>query len=270
MANLVLLRHGQSLFNLEGRFTGWMDIDLSEKGRVEARKAGWLMKSTGLSFDIAFTSVLKRAIRTLWIVLDEMDQMWIPALPCWRLNERFYGDLQGKSKQETEKRYGMAQVQGWRRGFLERPPAVAPEDDRYPGRDDRYRDVQESLLPRTESLQDTQERVLPFWQALIAPELEKGKNVLVVSHGNTIRALVKHLENISDEEIENVEIATARPLVYELDDEMRIVCRRYLGSYQTGGKKKNKNGQKWFFGDSGDNQTTTTKLNHTVTEHTEN
>jgi 2,3-bisphosphoglycerate-dependent phosphoglycerate mutase len=237
MAKLVLLRHGQSLFNLEGRFTGWMDIDLSERGRAEAGEAGWLLKSSGLSFDIAFASVLKRAIRTLWIVLDEMDQMWIPALPCWRLNERFYGDLQGKSKLETEKRYGIAQVQLWRRGFLERPPAVAVDDDRYPGMDARYRDVQESLLPRTESLQDTQERVLPFWQALIAPELKKGKNVLVVSHGNTMRAMVKHLEAISDQEIENVEIATAQPLVYELDDQMRLVGRSYLGSAQAGGKK---------------------------------
>src|SRR5512137_1214781 len=236
MAKLVLLRHGQSQFNLEGRFTGWLDIDLSERGKAEAGEAGRLMKSSGLSFDIAFTSVLKRAIKTLWIVLDEMDQMWIPALPCWRLNERFYGDLQGKSKQETEKMYGCAQVQKWRRDFSERPPAIALDDDRYPGLDDRYRDVQESLLPRTESLQDTQERVLPFWLALIAPELEKGKNVLVVSHGNTIRALVKHLENISDQEIERVEIATGKPLIYELDGQMRLVGRSYLESVQAGGE----------------------------------
>ncbi|MDD2835857.1 MAG: 2,3-diphosphoglycerate-dependent phosphoglycerate mutase [Methanothrix sp.] len=237
MAKLVLLRHGQSIFNLEGRFTGWLDIDLSERGKAEAGEAGWLMKSHGLTFDIAFTSVLKRAIRTLWIVLDEMDLMWIPALPCWRLNERFYGALEGKSKQETERRYGSAQVQRWRRGFCERPPAVAADDDRYPGLDGRYRDVPESLLPKTESLQDTQERVLPFWQALIGPELEKGKNVLVVSHGNTIRALVKHLENISDQEIEKVEIGTAVPLVYELDDQMHIAGRSYLGSAQVGGKR---------------------------------
>lgn len=237
MAKLVLLRHGQSLFNLEGKFTGWMDIDLSEKGRAEAEKAGRLMKSSGLSFDIAFTSVLKRAIRTLWIVLDEMDLMWIPTLTCWRLNERFFGELQGKGKAEMENKYGIAQVQRWRRGFRERSPAVAPEDDRYPGIDVRYRDVQESLLPKTESLQDTQERALPFWQALIAPELERGKNVLVVSHGNTIRALIKHLENISDQEIERVEIATAQPLVYELDDQMRLVGLRYLGSAPEGRQK---------------------------------
>jgi 2,3-bisphosphoglycerate-dependent phosphoglycerate mutase len=232
MAKLVLLRHGQSLFNLEGRFTGWMDIDLSERGKAEAGEAGWLMKSSGLSFDIAFTSVLKRAIRTLWIVLDEMDLMWIPALPSWRLNERFYGDLQGKSKAEMEKIFGAKQIQRWRRDFSERPPAIAIDDDRYPGMDARYRDVQENLLPRTESLQDTQERMLPFWQSLIAPELQKGKNVLVVSHGNTIRALVKHLEDISDQEIEMVEIATAHPLVYELDEQMRLVSRRDLGSAQ--------------------------------------
>lgn len=237
MSKLVLLRHGQSLFNLEGRFTGWMDIDLSERGRAEAGEAGWLMKSSGLSFDIAFTSVLKRAIRTLWIVQDEMDQMWIPALPCWRLNERFFGELQGMRKQDAENRYGMAQVQRWRRGFKERPPAVAADDDRYPGMDGRYRDVGESLLPKTESLEDTQERVMPFWRALIATELEKGKNVLVVSHGNTIRALIKHLEDISDQDIEKVEIATARPLVYELDDQMRLVGRSYLGSAPDGRRK---------------------------------
>lgn len=237
MAKLVLLRHGQSLYNLEGRFTGWMDVDLSERGRAEAGEAGWLMKSSGLTFDIAFTSVLKRAVRTLWIVLDEMDLMWIPALPCWRLNERFYGDLQGRSKKEAEERYGKEQVTRWRRGFSERPPAVETSDRRFPGQDPRYRDVPLSLLPRTESLQDTQERVLPFWQALIGPELVKGKNVLVVSHGNIIRALAKHLENISDQDIEKMEIATGQPLVYELDDQMRLVGRRYLGSASIAKKK---------------------------------
>lgn len=234
MAKLVLLRHGQSLFNQEGRFTGWMDIDLTERGRAEAGEAGWLMKSSGLSFDIAFTSVLKRAIRTLWIVLDEMDLMWVPALPCWRLNERFYGALEGESKAEMDRKYGSGQVHLWRRGFVERPPAVDADDERYPGMDPRYRDVQESLLPRTESLKDTMERVLPFWQALIAPELEKGKNVLVVSHGNTIRALVKHLEGISDQDIEKIEISTAEPLLYELDDQMRLVGRSYLGLPRAG------------------------------------
>jgi 2,3-bisphosphoglycerate-dependent phosphoglycerate mutase len=228
MADLVLLRHGQSLFNQEGRFTGWMDVDLSERGRAEAAKAGGLMKSSGLAFDIAFTSVLKRAIRTLWIALDEMDRMWIPTQASWRLNERSYGALEGVLKSEMDARYGAAQVHLWRRGFLERPPALSRDDKRYPGRDERYRDVEESLLPRTESLQDTLQRVMLFWSERIRPELEKGKSVLVVSHGNTIRALVKHLEEISDQDIEKVEIGTARPLLYEIDDRMMIVGRRYL------------------------------------------
>jgi 2,3-bisphosphoglycerate-dependent phosphoglycerate mutase len=228
MANLVLLRHGQSLFNQEGRFTGWMDVDLSEGGRAEALEAGRLMRSSGLSFDVAFTSVLKRAIRTLWIVLDEMDRMWIPALACWRLNERSYGVLEGELKSEMDARYGAPQVHLWRRGFSERPPALTDEDLRYPGRDERYRDVEESLLPKAESLQDTMQRMMPFWWERIRPELGKGKSVLVVSHGNTIRALVKHLEGISDQDIEKVEIGTARPLLYEIDDQMRPVGRRLL------------------------------------------
>lgn len=229
MAKLVLLRHGQSFFNQEGRFTGWMDIDLSERGRAEAGEAGWLMKSSGLHFDIAFTSALKRAIRTLWIVLEEMDQMWVPALPCWRLNERFYGTLQGEKKTEMERKYGAEQVHLWRRGFTGRPPAIEADDERYPGMDSRYRDIDERLLPKTESLKDTFERVLPFWEALIAPELSKGKNILVVTHGNTIRALIKHIEDISDKDIEKVEIETAQPLVYEIDDHMRFKSRCYLG-----------------------------------------
>lgn len=234
MAKLVLLRHGQSLFNKEGKFTGWMDIDLSERGRAEAGEAGKLMKSSDLSFDIAFTSVLKRAIRTLWIVQDGMDLMWVPALPSWRLNERFYGVLEGESKAEMDRKYGAGQVHLWRRNFVERPPAVDTDDERYPGMDPRYRDVPESLLPRTESLKDTLERVLPFWRALIAPELEKGKNVLVVTHGNTIRALIKHLECISDQDIEKIEVGTAKPLLYELDGQMRLVGRSYLGLPRTG------------------------------------
>jgi 2,3-bisphosphoglycerate-dependent phosphoglycerate mutase len=228
MATLVLLRHGNSLFNQEGRFTGWMDVDLSERGRSEAAEAGQLMKSAGLSFDIAFTSCLKRAIRTLWIVLDGMDQMWIPVLPSWRLNERSYGALEGESKTEMEKKYGAGQIHLWRRGYTGRPPVLAENDKRYPGQDPRYRDVPESLLPKTESLQDAQERVLPFWQSAIVPDLQKGKNVLVVSHGNTIRALVKYLEGISDRDIEKVEIGTAKPLLYELDDQMGLLGRRCL------------------------------------------
>lgn len=228
MANLVLLRHGQSLFNSEGRFTGWMDADLSEGGRAEALEAGRLMRGSGLAFDIAFTSVLKRAIRTLWIVLDEMDRMWIPTVPSWRLNERSYGALEGELKSEMDEKYGFRQVHLWRRGFSERPPALFMDDRRYPGSDERYRDVEESLLPLTESLQDTLQRMMPFWWEGIRPELEKGKSVLVVSHGNTIRALVKHLEGISDQDIENFDIGTARPLLYEIDDQMRPVGRRLL------------------------------------------
>jgi len=245
MAKLVLLRHGKSLFNEEGRFTGWMDADLSERGKAEAEQAGWLMRSHGLSFDIAFTSSLKRAIRTMWIVLDEMDLMWIPALPCWRLNERFYGDLQGRSKAYAVKVYGKEQVQRWRRSYTERPPEVSIDDDRYPGSDPRYKDVEENSLPRSESLKDTLERVVPFWKAIIFPEILKGKNVLIVSHGNRIRALVKYLEDISDEDIEMVEIGTARPLVYDLQilkgdaerngdsekkDQLCLVDRYYLSS----------------------------------------
>ncbi len=223
MAILVLLRHGQSLFNQEGRFTGWMDIDLSQKGRAEAVRAGRLMKSCGLDFDMAFTSVLKRAIRTAWIVLEEMERMWIPLLPCWRLNERSYGSLEGEKKSDIDRIYGASQVHLWRRGFSERPPALSKDDRRYPGWEQRYRAVEEKDLPRTESLQDAMQRMLPLWQGQILPQLEKERNVLVVSHGNTIRSLVKHIEGISDEDIEKIEIPTANPLLYELDEQMRLV-----------------------------------------------
>ena len=236
MAILVLLRHGQSLFNQEGRFTGWMDIDLSLSGREEAAQAGRLMKNCRLDFDIAFTSVLKRAIRTAWIVLEEMDRMWIPLLPCWRLNERSYGALEGEKKSEIEKRYGASQVHLWRRGFSERPPALSKDDRRYPGWDQRYRAIEEKDLPRTESLQDAIQRILPLWQGQILPQLEKERNVLVVSHGNTIRSLVKHIEGVSDEDIEKIEIATATPLLYEMDEPMRLV-RRSLTSPPAGEKE---------------------------------
>ena len=223
MAILVLLRHGQSLFNQEGRFTGWMDIDLSQKGRAEAVRAGRLMKSCGLDFDMAFTSVLKRAIRTARIVLEEMERMWIPLLPCWRLNERSYGSLEGEKKSDIDRIYGASQVHLWRRGFSGRPPALSKDDRRYPGWEQRYRAVEEKDLPRTESLQDAMQRMLPLWQGQILPQLEKERNVLVVSHGNTIRSLVKHIEGISDEDIEKIEIPTANPLLYELDEQMRLV-----------------------------------------------
>lgn len=229
-ARLVLLRHGESLWNQEGRFTGWMDIDLSEKGRREAAVAGRLMCNSGLVFDMACTSVLKRAIRTLWIVLDEMDLMWIPTISSWRLNERFYGDLQGRRKAEMEERYGIEQVHHWRRGFREHPPLMPEGDGRFPGDDPRYSDLISDQIPRSESLQDTQNRLMPFWQGQIAPELKKGKNILVVSHGNIIRALVKHIESISDLDIELVDIPTAVPLVYELDDGLRPKTHRYPSS----------------------------------------
>ena len=228
--SLVLLRHGESLWNREGRFTGWMDIDLSEKGRLEAGAAGRLLLNSGLVFDVAYTSVLKRAIRTLWIVLDEMDLMWIPALKSWRLNERFYGDLQGRKKAEMEERYGIEQVHRWRRGFRESPPSMPVGDERFPGNDPRYRDIGSGQIPRSESLQDTQNRLMPFWLGNIAPELKKGKSVLVVSHGNTIRALVKHIESISDRDIELLEMPTGVPLVYELDDRLRPSAHRFLES----------------------------------------
>jgi 2,3-bisphosphoglycerate-dependent phosphoglycerate mutase len=230
MPNLVLLRHGQSLWNQEGRFTGWMDIDLSARGIEEAKNAGMLMRSSGLTFDLAFTSVLKRAVRTLWIVQEEMDLMWVPVMPSWRLNERFYGDLQGRSKAEMEERYGIEQVLHWRRGFHDRPPSMPVVDERFPENDPRYSDLTLGQMPRSESLQDTEDRLMPFWQDQIAPELKKGKNVLVVSHGNTIRALVKHIESISDRDIELVEIPTAFPLVYEMDERLRPKGHRYLGS----------------------------------------
>ena len=223
MAILVLLRHGQSLFNQEGRFTGWMDIDLSLSGREEAAQAGRLMKNCRLDFDIAFTSVLKRAIRTAWIVLEEMDRMWIPLLPCWRLNERSYGALEGEKKSEMDRIYGASQVHLWRRSFYERPPALSKGDRRYPRWDRRYRDIEENDLPRTESLHDVMQRAIPFWQEQIRPQLEKGKKVLVVSHGNTIRSMVKHIEGISDGDIEKIEIATAAPLLYEMDESMKLV-----------------------------------------------
>ena len=234
MARLVLLRHGQSIFNQQGRFTGWMDIDLSCRGREEAMQAGRLLKSCGLDFDIAFTSVLKRAIRTAWIVLEEMDRMWIVLYPCWRLNERSYGALEGENKLEMEERYGASQVYLWRRGFLERPPALSKDDRRYPGRDQRYQGIEPVELPRTESLQDAMHRLLPLWQRKILPQLRMGRNVLVVSHGNTIRSLVKHIEDISDSDIEKIEIATANPLLYELDNQSIKMVRRPLESPPAG------------------------------------
>ena len=214
-----------------------MDIDLSDRGREEAAHAGRLMKNCRLDFDIAFTSVLKRAIRTAWIVLEEMDRMWILLLPCWRLNERSYGALEGERKSEMEKIYGASQVHLWRRGFSERPPALSKDDRRYPGWDRRYWAIEEKDLPSTESLQDAMQRMLPLWQGQILPQLKRGRNVLVVSHGNTIRSLVKHIEGISNEDIEKIEIATATPLLYEMDETMRLIRRRLTVTDPPSGNK---------------------------------
>ncbi len=228
MPRLVLLRHGQSLWNQEGRFTGWTDIDLSSKGIEEARSTGRLLGSCGCTFDLAYTSVLKRAIRTLWIVQDEMDLMWLTTVCSWRLNERCYGALEGRSKKETEEKHGAEQVHRWRRSFRDRPPAMEEDDSRRPLHDPRYRHLAKSQIPRTESLEDTLHRLLPLWQSRIAPDLKAGRKVFIASHGNTIRALVKHLDAISDKGIEEVEIPTGIPLIYELNDDLVPQDRFYL------------------------------------------
>lgn len=233
MPEMILLRHGQSLWNREGRFTGWTDIDLSIEGKEEARQAGRLLKTSGYSFDMAYTSFLKRAIRTLWIVQEEMDLMWIPIFPSWRLNERSYGALQGCSKKETERRYGAQAVHRWRRGYVEMPPAMDEGDKRYPAKDPRYKTLKEKI-PRAESLKDTLDRLLPLWHEKIAPDLLAGKNVFISAHGNTIRGLVKHIDGITDRDIEDVEIPTGIPLVYMLDDELRPKKHFYLQDDDSG------------------------------------
>jgi 2,3-bisphosphoglycerate-dependent phosphoglycerate mutase len=229
MIKLVLLRHGESTWNKENRFTGWTDVDLSEKGKQEAQDAGKLMLDEGYTFDVAHTSVLKRAIRTLWIALDEMDLMWIPVYRSWRLNERHYGALQGLNKAETAEEYGEAQVKIWRRAYDIPPPPLTPDDPRYPGNDRRYADLTEEELPLTECLKDTVERFLPYWHEAIVPDLEAGKRVLIAAHGNSLRALVKYLDNIPDEEIVELNIPTGIPLVYELDDDLQPIRHYYLG-----------------------------------------
>ena len=224
---LVLCRHGQSDWNLKNLFTGWTDVDLTEKGIEEATTAGQQLKELGIEFDIAYTSVLKRAIRTLWIMLDEMDRMWIPVVRDWRLNERHYGALQGLNKAETAAKYGDDQVHIWRRSYDIPPPELDADDERHPAHDPRYRGI--DSLPATESLKITLERVLPCWNDVIAPELEAGKNVLIAAHGNSLRALVKMLDGISDEEITGFNIPTGIPLVYELDDALQPISREFLG-----------------------------------------
>ena len=224
---LVLLRHGESTWNLANRFSGWTDIDLTEAGLGQARTAGALLREAGFEFDVAFTSVLKRAIRTLWIALDEMDRMWIPVHRDWRLNERHYGALQGLNKAETAARYGEDQVLRWRRSYDEPPPALEPGDERRPETDPRYAGVPD--LPATECLKDTVERMMPLWDESIAPRVRAGERVLVCAHGNSLRALVKHLGGVSDEDILRVNIPTGVPLVYELDAGLRERDHRYLG-----------------------------------------
>ena len=229
VGKLILVRHGQSLWNLENLFTGWTDVDLTEQGRAEAAQAGRELLRERLDAGVAFTSVLKRAIRTLWIMLDEMDRMWIPVERSWRLNERHYGALQGLNKAQTVARHGEAQVKIWRRSYDIPPPALAAEDERHPRLDPRYAGVAPQELPATESLKDTLARVLPYWHARIAPELRTGRNVLVVAHGNSLRAMVKMLDEVSESEIVELNIPTGVPLLYELDASLRPRERRYLG-----------------------------------------
>jgi 2,3-bisphosphoglycerate-dependent phosphoglycerate mutase len=230
MLKLVLLRHGQSTWNKENRFTGWTDVGLSAQGIAEARQAAGLFSENGLDFDICYTSYLKRAIKTLWIVLEEMDRMWLPVRNSWRLNERHYGALQGLNKAEMAQKAGKEQVHLWRRSFDVRPPALEPDDERHPGRDPRYTQLSAQELPSTESLKDTIERVLPYWHEVIVPGLKQDKRVLISAHGNSLRGLVKYLEQIPDQEIPGVEIPTGNPLVYELDEHLHPQAKYYLGS----------------------------------------
>jgi 2,3-bisphosphoglycerate-dependent phosphoglycerate mutase len=229
MHKLVLLRHGQSTWNLENRFTGWTDVDLSPRGVEEAEAAASLLLQDGFTFDVAYTSVLKRAIRTLWIVMDRMDLMWIPVIRNWRLNERHYGALQGLNKSEMAEKYGEEQVHAWRRGYATPPPALDADDSRHPRHDPRYRDVAPDHLPGCESLADTVARFVPYWKETISADVRAGKRVLIAAHGNSLRALVKHLDGMSDEEIVGLNIPTGIPLVYELDGSLRAMGRSYLG-----------------------------------------
>jgi 2,3-bisphosphoglycerate-dependent phosphoglycerate mutase len=226
---LVLLRHGESQWNLDNRFTGWTDVDLTPNGLAEARRAGQLLRAEGFDFDLAYTSVLKRAIRTLWTVLDEMDRMWLPVTHSWRLNERHYGALQGLNKAETAAKFGDAQVLVWRRAYAVAPDPLPPGDPRASDSDPRYAGVPAGQLPRTECLQDTVARVVPYWTETIAPAIRAGKRVIVAAHGNSLRALVKYLDGVSDDDIVGMNIPTARPLVYELDADLKPLRSYYLG-----------------------------------------
>ena len=232
MIKLVLLRHGQSQWNKENRFTGWTDVDLDETGRAEAKSAGVVLKEAGYTFDIAFTSVLKRAIRTLWTVMDEMDLMWLPVYRNWRLNERHYGALQGLNKAETAQKFGDDQVKIWRRSYDVPPPALEVSDPRFPGNDRRYADLTNAELPLTECLKDTVARFLPYYHGTIVPEIKAGKRVIIAAHGNSLRALVKYLDNIGDDDIIALNIPTGVPLVYELDDNLKVIQHYYLGDQE--------------------------------------
>ena len=229
MHRIVLLRHGESVWNRENRFTGWTDVDLTEQGREEARRAGRLLKEQGFAFDLAYASVLKRAIKTLWIALEEMDRMWIPVHSSWRLNERHYGALQGLNKSETAARFGEEQVLLWRRSYDVPPPALAPDDPRHPRSDPRYAALAESELPLTECLKDTVARFLPYWTQAIAPSVRAGRHIVIAAHGNSLRALVKYLDALGDGEIVALNIPTGIPLVYELDDALKPIRHYYLG-----------------------------------------
>lgn len=233
MHKLVLLRHGESTWNKENRFTGWTDVDLSEKGLEEAKNAGQILKQNGFIFDVAFTSVLKRAIRTLWMALSEMDLMWLPIHNSWRLNERHYGALQGLNKAETAAKYGEEQVHVWRRSYDIQPPALESTDPRFPGHDPRYRNLTDQELPRTECLKDTVARFLPYWHETIAPAIQSGQRVIIAAHGNSLRALVKYLDHISDADIIGMNIPTGMPLVYELDDRLKPIRNYYLGDAES-------------------------------------
>ena len=229
MQPVVLLRHGESIWNKSNRFTGWTDVGLTEYGEQQAREAGRILKAEGHTFDVAYTSVLKRAIKTLWLAMEEMDRMWIPVHRSWRLNERHYGALQGLNKAEMARKFGEDQVKIWRRSYDTRPPALDRSDERYPGKDPRYRGLDESELPLTECLKDTVERFLPYWHETIEPAIRAGERVFVVAHGNSLRALVKYLDHVSDQDILELNIPTGVPLVYELDDDLKPIRHRYLG-----------------------------------------
>jgi 2,3-bisphosphoglycerate-dependent phosphoglycerate mutase len=232
MKKLVLLRHGESTWNQENRFTGWTDVGLTEKGLREAQAAGQVLKQEGFAFDLAFTSVLKRAIKTLWVALEELDQMWIPVRNSWRLNERHYGALQGLNKAETAAKFGDAQVKIWRRAYATPPPPLSDDDPRLEIDDPRYADIPREMLPRTECLKDTVARFLPYWHESIAPEVRSGMNVIIAAHGNSLRALIKYLDNVSDDDIVELNVPTGQPLVYELTDDLEPVRHYYLGDQE--------------------------------------